>query len=161
MIRFDTAADMLPMIGREIGVSDWRVVSQSMIDDFARLTGDHQWIHVDVERCARERPDGRTIAHGLLIASLMPNLGIYEIARYSHGLNYGTDRVRYIGQVPSGSRIRNRLTLTDCVRIADGYRLFLHNHIEVEGQERGAMVADMIVQYHDPAPGPDPADTPA
>lgn len=150
MIRFDTAADMVPFIGRELGVSEWLTITQAMIDDFARLTGDHQWIHVDVARCARERPGGRTIAQGLLIASLIPNFGIYEIERYSHGLNYGTDRLRYTGQVPSGARVRNRLTLTNCLRIADGYRLFLHNVVEVEGQTRDAIVADTLIQFHDP-----------
>lgn len=150
MISFDTAADMVPFIGKELGVSDWLLITQEMIDAFADLTGDRQWIHVDVERCVRERPDGRTIAHGLLIASLIPNFAIYEIRRYSLGLNYGSDRVRYIGQVPCGGRIRNRLTLTDCRRIEGGYRLFLHNFVEVEGREQGALVADMIIQFHDP-----------
>lgn len=150
MISFDTAADMVPFAGKELGVSAWRTITQEMIDRFADLSGDRQWIHVDVERCARERADGRTIAHGLLVASLMPCLFVFEIRRYAYGLNYGSDRVRYIGQVPSGSRIRVRQALTECRRIENGYRLFLNNLVEVEGRDRGALVADTIVQYYDP-----------
>jgi acyl dehydratase len=151
MRSFDTAADLVPHIGLEIGVSSWLTVDQAMIDAFAEVSGDRQWIHVDLERAARERPDGRTIAHGHLIASLTPRLRVYEIRRYSHGLNYGSDRVRFIGPVPSGSRIRQRLTLADCSRIEGGYRIVHRSRVEVEGRERGAMAAETIALFYDPA----------
>lgn len=151
MRSFDTAADLIPHIGEEIGVSDWLTVDQAMIDAFAEVSGDRQWIHVDVERAARERAGGRTIAHGHLIASLGPRMRVYEIRRYSYGLNYGSDRVRFIGQVPSGARIRQRITLGECSRIEGGYRIVNRSLIEVEGCARGALVAETIALYYDPA----------
>lgn len=151
MTIFDTAADMVPLVGQTLGTSEWVTIDQDMLDNFAKLTGDHQWIHVDVERAARERPDGRTIAHGHLLVALLPRMKVFQISRYSHGLNYGSDRIRFVGPVPSGSRIRQHMTLSACARVEGGYRLHLHGEVEVEGRDRGALVADTISLYYDPA----------
>lgn len=150
MRRFDTAADLVPLVDQLIGTSEWLSIEQPMLDAFADLTGDRQWIHVDVERAARERPDGRTICHGYLLTSLLPKMKVFEIDRYAFGLNYGSDRIRFIGPVPSGSRIRQHITLTACEQIPGGYRLHLHGEVEVEGRDRMALIANTIVLYYDP-----------
>ena len=108
MIEVERPADLAQYIGKEIGVSDWFTVDQAIIDKFAEATGDHQWIHVDVERAKREMPGGKTIAHGYLTLSLVPRLAatLYRVNKRSRGLNYGSNRVRFTGQVPAGSRIR-------------------------------------------------------
>src|SRR5213083_1878572 len=98
--------DLKEHIGRELGPSDWMTVDQAMIDRFAEATGDHQWIHVDVERAKREMPGGKTIAHGYLTLSLLPRLshGILHIRKRSRGINYGSNKVRFTAPVPAGSR---------------------------------------------------------
>ena len=110
MLELERPGDLAQYVGKEIGVSDWFTVDQALIDKFADATGDHQWIHVDVERAKREMPGGKTIAHGYLTLSLVPRLGqtLYRVKQRSRGLNYGSNRVRFTGQVPAGSRIRLR-----------------------------------------------------
>ena len=106
MLVVDKPADLKNHIGQEIGVSDWVTVDQDMIDKFAEATGDHQWIHVDVERCKAEMPGGKTIAHGYLTLSLIPIMGqqVMKITNRSRGINYGSNKVRFTGMVPAGSR---------------------------------------------------------
>src|SRR6266849_5765388 len=110
MLEVERAADLKAYEGKEIGVSDWYTVTQEQIDKFAEATGDHQWIHVDVERAKREMPGGKTIAHGWLTLSLVPRLAatLYRVKHRSRGLNYGANRVRFTGMLPAGSRIRQR-----------------------------------------------------
>ncbi len=110
MIEVERPADLAQYVGKEIGVSDWFTVDQAIIDKFAEATGDHQWIHVDVERAKREMPGGKTIAHGYLTLSLVPRLAatLLRVRKRSRGLNYGSNRVRFTGQVPAGSRVRLR-----------------------------------------------------
>lgn len=146
---FETAADLVPHVGEEIGVSDWITVDQGKIDAFAALTGDRQWIHVDVERAKEKMPGGRTIAHGYLVMSLVPLMLIYRVANFSRALNYGFDRLRFTGPTPSGARIRQRQTLKSCERVEGAYRVTNTCTIEVEGQERPAIVADQVIQYFD------------
>src|ERR1700684_3440144 len=107
MLEVEKPADMKSHIGEKIGTSEWVTVDQAMIDKFAEATGDHQWIHVDVERAKREMPGGKTIAHGILTLSLIAGLGpqTHDIPRRSRGVNYGSDRVRFTSPVPSGSRV--------------------------------------------------------
>src|SRR3979490_1509807 len=114
MLEVERAADLKAYEGKEIGVSDWFTVTQEQIDKFADATGDHQWIHVDVERAKREMPGGKTIAHGFLTLSLIAGLAhqTHDIPQRSRGINYGSDRVRFTAPVPSGSRVRLRQTLT-------------------------------------------------
>ena len=108
MLEVETPADMKAHIGQKIGTSAWVTVDQAMIDKFAEATGDHQWIHVDVERAKREMPGGKTIAHGYLTLSLLPRLSheIYTIRKRSRGINYGSNKVRFTAPVPAGSRVR-------------------------------------------------------
>src|SRR3954468_21484150 len=100
--------EMRKHVGQEIGVSDWVEITQARINQFAEATGDHQWIHVDVERAKRDMPGGKTIAHGFLTLSLIAGLAhqTHEIHGRSRGINYGSDRVRFTSPVPSGSRVR-------------------------------------------------------
>src|SRR6201986_4586000 len=105
MIEVERPADLAHYVGKEIGISDWFTVDQEIIDKFADATGDHQWIHVDVERAKRELPGGKTIAHGYLTLSLVPRLAqtIYRVKKRSRGLNYGSNRIPFTRQAPAGS----------------------------------------------------------
>src|SRR5437899_9597346 len=144
MLHVDTPKDLLQHIGRELGPSDWITVDQAMIDRFAEATGDHQWIHVDVERAEREMPGGKTIAHGYLTLSLVPRLAstLYRVKQRSRGLNYGSNRIRFTGQVPAGSRIRLRQKIKAVEPVdGGGVRITSENTVEVEGAARPALVA--------------------
>ena len=101
MLEVERGTDLTTYVGKEIGVSDWYTVTQEQINKFADATGDHQWIHVDVERCKKEMPGGKTIAHGWLTLSLVPRLAatIYRVKQRSRGINYGANRVRFTGPV--------------------------------------------------------------
>ncbi len=138
-------------VGRELGPSDWITVEQAMIDKFAEATGDHQWIHVDVERAKREMPGGKTIAHGYLTLSLVPRMAatLLKVTKRKRGLNYGSNKVRFTNVVPAGSRIRLRQRIVNVEEMAgDGVRVTSEMIVEVEGQERPALVAEtMGVQY--------------
>jgi acyl dehydratase len=134
-------------IGQRLGSSDWVVVDQAMIDQFAEATGDHQWIHVDVERAKREMPGGRTIAHGYLTLSLLPrlNANIYSIKSRKRGVNYGSNKVRFTAPVPSGARVRGHLSLKAIEPVGKGCsRLVTEATVEVEGSERPALVAETL-----------------
>ena len=122
-----------------------------MIDAFAEVTGDHQWIHVDTARAAREAPGGTTIAHGYLTLSLLPVLGrsVFAIRGRGRALNYGANRIRFTGTVPAGSRIRAVQSLKASEPIPGGRRLVLDTTVAVEGQDRPALVAETIVQVYD------------
>jgi acyl dehydratase len=147
MLTLETPKDIFPHIGRELGPSEWLIVTQEMIDKFAEATGDHQWIHVDVERAKREMPGGKTIAHGYLTLSLIPRLAptLMKIEQRRRGLNYGSNKIRFISPVPAGSRIRLRQKLLKAEEVEDnGVRLTNQMTIEVEGSERPAMVAEIM-----------------
>src|SRR5260370_14116629 len=110
MLEPESPQDRLQLVGRELGASDWMTVDQAMIDKFADATGDHQWIHVDVERARREMPGGKTIAHGYLTLAMVPRMAatLMRVKKRSRGLNYGSNKVRFIAPVPAGARIRLR-----------------------------------------------------
>ncbi len=136
--------DMKDLVGEEIGASDGVTVDQAMIDKFADATGDHQWIHVDVERAKKEMPGGKTIAHGFLTLSLIPRLSatIWKIEHRSRGLNYGLDKLRFTGQVQEGKRVRLRQKLLAADDVKDnGIRLTFESTLDIEGEERPALVA--------------------
>jgi acyl dehydratase len=141
-------ATLAQFVGREIGTSDWRVVDQHMIDEFADCTGDRQWIHVDVERARRESPYGGTIAHGYLTLSLAASLAIEAgviPGDAKAALNYGLDRVRFIAPVKAGSRVRNRVVLVSVDDKTPGRVLVkLQNTIEIEGVAKPALVAETL-----------------
>jgi acyl dehydratase len=147
----DKPADLLQHVGRVLGPSEWMTVDQAMIDKFAEATGDHQWIHVDVERAKREMPGGKTIAHGYLTLALVPRMAqtLVKVTGRKRGLNYGSNKVRFTSAVPAGARIRLRQRLVAVEPVADnGYRVTSEMTVEVEGQERPALVAETIgIQY--------------
>ena len=145
-------AELAQHIGRELGPSDWMTVEQATIDKFAAATGDHQWIHVDVERAKKEMPGGKTIAHGYLTLSLVPRLAqtLVKVTARKRGLNYGSNKVRFTNAVPAGARIRLRSYKLKNVEPMDGngFRITSEATVEIEGQERPALVAEIIsVQY--------------
>jgi acyl dehydratase len=143
----ETPEALRALIGQELGVSDWLEVTQDLIDRFAEVTGDHQWIHVDVERAKREMPSGKTIAHGYLLLSLLPKLGagIYKLSWPTRSINYGSDKVRIVNPVKAGARIRLRQSL---VAVEDGapgaHRITVRQTLEIEGEAKPAMIADTI-----------------
>jgi acyl dehydratase len=143
----ETPEALRALIGQELGVSDWLEVTQDLIDRFADVTGDHQWIHVDVERARREMPGGKTIAHGYLLLSLLPKLGagIYKLSWPSRSINYGSDKVRIVNPVKAGARIRLRQSL---VAVEDGapgaHRITVRQTLEIENEAKPAMIADTI-----------------
>ena len=147
----ETPKDLLQHVGRTLGPSDWVAVDQKTIDTFADATGDHQWIHVDVERARREMPGGKTIAHGYLTLSLVPRMAatLLRVERRRHGLNYGSNKVRFISPVPSGSRIRLRQRIVSVEDVeGNGVRVTYGMTVEVEGQSRPALVAETLsIQY--------------
>ena len=151
MLEVERGADLTAYVGKEIGVSDWYVVTQEQIDKFADATGDHQWIHVDVERCKKEMPGGKTIAHGWLTLSLVPRLAstIYRVKQRSRGINYGANRVRFTGPVPAGSRIRLRLTLKSVEKVEGGVRVTNEGVMELEGASRPVLVSETIGMVYD------------
>ena len=147
MLTVETPKDLLQHVGRELGPSAWIVVDQAMIDRFADATGDHQWIHVDVERARREMPGGKTIAHGSLTLSLIPRMAatLLEITRRGRGINYGSNKIRFISPVPAGSRVRLRQRIVNAEEVpGNGIRVTSEMTVEVEGQERPALVAEVI-----------------
>jgi acyl dehydratase len=146
MLELETPKDLLQHVGRELGPSEWMTVDQAMIDKFADATGDHQWIHVDVERAKREMPGGRTIAHGYLTLSLVPRLAatLMRVKKRSRGVNYGSNKVRFINPVPAGARIRLRQRIANVEEIPGGVRTTSEMTVEVEGQPKPALVAETI-----------------
>jgi acyl dehydratase len=147
MLSVERPADLIAYAGQKLGTSDWVVIDQTMIDAFAEATGDKSWFHVDPERAKREMPGGRTIAHGFLTLSLVAYLSttIYEIRRRRRGVNYGMNRLRFTAPVPAGSRVRLHETLKAAEAIDGGVRLTLDCTVEIEGEPRPAMLAEMIV----------------
>jgi acyl dehydratase len=138
--------DLPKLAGQEAGASDWVVIDQDRINKFADATGDHQWIHVDVERAKKELPGGKTIAHGYLTLSLIPMLAsqILAITGVSRGINYGSNKIRFTNMVPVGSRVRARQKLLTVEPKAGGLQLTNEVTIEIENQDRPACVAETI-----------------
>jgi len=136
------------MVGREIGVSSWHVVDQTRIDSYADVIEDHQFIHVDPERAKKETAFGTTIAHGFLTMSLLSIMS-YEvmpvISGTTMGVNYGFDKLRFISPVRSGKRVRGRFTLAEAsLRKPKELQSRTHVTVEIEGEEKPALVADWI-----------------
>jgi acyl dehydratase len=147
MLKVEKPQDLLQHVGEELGPSEWLTVTQEMIDKFADATGDHQWIHVDVERAKKEMPGGKTIAHGYLTLSLLPRLAptLMQVEKRRRGLNYGSNRVRFTAPVPAGARVRLRQKLLKVEPVEDnGFRVTSEMTMEVEGNSRPAMVAETL-----------------
>ncbi len=136
--------DLADLVGQEVGVSDWVEISQDRVNLFAEATGDHQWIHVDVERATREI--GGPIAHGYLTLSLIPFLsaGLLPVTGVTRGINYGSDKVRFTNMVRIGKRVRLRQTLIGVEPRAGGVQIKNQCTIEIEGESRPACVAETI-----------------
>ena len=133
--------------GQKLGESDWFTIHQSHISQFAQLTGDDFWIHVDEIRASKELPEGKTIAHGLFVLSLIPLLQkqIFRVEKRGKGLNYGSNKVRYIEPVRVGSRIKLHQSL-DSVEVKESStKIITSNTFELEGVARPAVVADFIL----------------
>jgi len=136
--------DLPSLVGKEVGVSDWLQITQERVNAFADATGDHQWIHVDVERATREM--GGPIAHGFLTLSLIPHLseGMLPVKGVTRGINYGSDKVRFTNMVRIGKRIRLRQSLISVEPKSGGVQLKNQCTIEIEGEDRPALVAETI-----------------
>ena len=139
-------ADIAKHVGEELGVSEWVKIDQDRVNKFADATGDHQWIHVDVERAKRELPTKGTIAHGYLTLSLIPMLAsqISRIDGVSRGINYGSNKVRFTNMVPTGARVRARTKLVAAEPKSGGVQMTNEVTIEIEGQDRPACIAETI-----------------
>jgi acyl dehydratase len=143
---FQTLPELAQHVGEEIAVSDWLTITQEQVNLFADATGDHQWIHIDVER-AKQGPFGTTIAHGFLTLSLLPKLieSSVEVKETRMGVNYGLNKVRFTSPVPVGSRLRARSKLLAADTIDNGGYQFTWNvTIEREGSDKPACIAESI-----------------
>jgi acyl dehydratase len=135
------------LVGQTIGPSDWREVSQDVIDRFADISRDHQWIHVDVERAKTASPFGTTVAHGNLTLSMIDGFrqSLMESSGFRMGVNYGWNKVRFPAPVPSGSRIRASIEVLSVDEIGDGWHQVVQRWtVEVEGSEKPACVAESV-----------------
>jgi acyl dehydratase len=139
------------LVGKEVGVSNWFVLSQDLVDRFADLTHDPQWIHIDPERAKRESPYGTTIAHGFLTLSLLSHLQRQAVqihGDFSRAINYGLNRVRFPSAVPVGVRIRVHSTLAAVDDIDGGAQITWDASIEIEGQQKPALVAQWLIRLY-------------
>lgn len=141
--------DARALEGTEVGLSDWTVIDQNRIDQFAEATTDYQWIHVDTERAAREMPDGKTIAHGYLTLALIPALtgNFVHIENLTRAINFGVNKVRFYTPVQVGDRVRARARLVQARRRAGALMLTSEVSIEVEGARKPACVAETLGMY--------------
>ncbi|WP_028667553.1 MaoC family dehydratase [Runella zeae] len=147
MLIFATLSDFRAHLGKELGTSDWVMITQEMINDFAKATGDQQWIHVNAEMAAQYSPFKTTIAHGFLTLSLAPKFlyELYRVKSVKMGLNYGTNKVRFTTPVPTGSRIRMRATLKEIEdQQPNGIKTVIDAYFELEGSSKPACVAELI-----------------
>ena len=153
-IRFDDVEKLRTKISDAFGEwSESIEVTQDMINRFAELTGDHQWIHVDVERAKRESPFRTTIAHGFLTLSLLPCMHSnpsWKIAGYGNATNYGADKLRFVSPVPAGAKVHARSRLVAVEGRPQGTQLKQEIQMQVVGQERPALIYEMLVLYHPP-----------
>jgi acyl dehydratase len=150
MKTFETLADLAACVGQEVALSDWVTITQERVNQFAQATGDHQWIHVDVEK-VKQGPFGGTIAHGFLTLSLLPVFleSAFAVRQSGMGLNYGLNRVRFTAPVPVGSRLRARLTLLAAEPIEhQGLQLTWSVVVERDGADKPVCVAESLVRLY-------------
>ncbi len=146
MRTFTTFEELGEAVGQELGTSDWLEITQDRVDAFADATGDHQWIHVDVER-AQDGPFGGTIAHGYLTLSLVPFLGsqVFGLETPGAKLNYGVNKVRFPNPLRVGKRIRSHVSVVAVDDIPSGKQMLLKHVVEIEGEDKPACVAETVV----------------
>jgi len=150
MKTFQLLSELPPLIGQEVAVSDWITITQEQVNLFAQATGDHQWIHVDVER-AKAGPFGAPIAHGFLTLSLLPTFfeAAMRIEQTRMGVNYGLNKVRFVAPVPVGSRLRARMKLLACDPIDNnGMQMAWEVTVEREGAPKPVCVAESIARHY-------------
>ena len=153
-IRFDDIAALRAKISDTFG--EWSEpveVTQDMIDRFAELTGDHQWIHVDVERAKRESPFGGTIAHGFLTLSLLPTMrgkASWRIVGFGNATNYGANKLRFVSPVPAGAKVHSRGRLVGIEPHKAGTQVTQEINVHVVGNDKPALIYEMVVLYHPP-----------
>ena len=150
MKTLQTLSDLAALVGQEVVVSDWTTITQEQVNQFAQATGDHQWIHVDVEK-AKAGPFGGPIAHGYLTLSLLPQFFIssLKIEQTRMGVNYGLNKVRFPAPVPVGSRLRGRMKLLKCEPIDQGgVQMTWETTVEREGGTKPVCVAESMARYY-------------
>jgi acyl dehydratase len=146
-VQVDGVEGLKGLLGKQVGPSEWRDVTQEQIDAFADLSGDHQWIHTDVERAKNESPFGTTVAHGNLTLSMIDGirLELLSSSGFKLGVNYGWNRVRFPAPVPAGSRIRATAEVTEVEEVGNGWwQVITRFTVEVEGSDKPACVADSV-----------------
>ena len=141
--------DAKALEGEEVGLSDWIVIDQHRIDQFAEATADYQWIHVDTERAAKEMPNGKTIAHGYLTLALIPALtaNFVDVVNLERAINFGLNKVRFYSPVPVGAKLRGRATVLQVRRRAGALLLTSEVRIEIEGERKPACVAETLGMF--------------
>ena len=150
MKTFQKLSDLAACVGQDVATSDWITVTQEHINLFAQATGDHQWIHVDVER-AKKGPFGAPIAHGFLTLSMIPKFfeSTIEIRNSKMGVNYGLNKVRFMAPVPVGSRLRARMQLLACEPIPDnGWQMTWGVKVEREGSDKPVCIAESLTRRY-------------
>ena len=147
----DGIAGVKERVGDHLGYSDWHEVTQEQVNLFADATGDHQWIHVDPERAAKESPFGGPIAHGYLTISLAPLLlpQVMQVRGISMGVNYGINKLRFPSPVPVGAKLRAGASLVGVDDIPGGAQVTLDVTFEVEGKDKPACVAQVVYRYYE------------
>ena len=142
--------DLKALEGLEVGVSDWFQITQDQIDQFADVTLDHQWIHVDVERAQKEMPGGTTIAHGYLTLSMIPAMtaGFLEFTNLKMGINYGLNKVRFTSMVTVDSRIRARSVVQAVRQRSGAAQLVGMTTVDIEGETKPACVVETVSFFH-------------
>ena len=146
----ESLSDLAALVGQEVAVSPWIEVTQQQVNQFAEATGDHQWIHVDVDK-ARAGPFGTTIAHGFLTLSMLPRFfeSAFELRGSRMGINYGLNKVRFTSPVPVGSRLRGRMTLLSSNPIeGDGVQMVWSTVVEREGADKPVCIAESVVRRY-------------
>jgi acyl dehydratase len=151
MLTLNSLEELKGHIGKEIGVTEWLPITQERIQQFADVTGDPQWIHVDVERAQRESPFKTTIAHGFLTLSLLPQF-VPQVLKIKSGVrmgvNYGLNRLRFVSPVRSGARIRARFTIQSIKEFAEGLEIVYLVTVEAEDATKPCCVAEWVVRYY-------------
>lgn len=150
-LKIDGVAGLKELEGKSLGHSGWMEISLDRIRAFADATGDHQWIHVDPERCAKESPFKKPIAHGYLTLAVFPQLfaELLEVTGVRMALNYGLNKLRFPSPVPAGSRIRAAATVAAVEDIpGGGVQLTINGTVEIEGSEKPGLVAEAVYRYY-------------
>ena len=142
--------DLKALEGQEIGISDWKEVTQEQINQFAESTNDHQWIHVDVERAEKEMPDGKTIAHGYLTLAMIPAMTADFIAfkNLKNAINYGVNKVRFMNMVQVESKIRARASIKVTRQRAGAIQVIGDTTVEIQGHDKPSCVAETVSFYY-------------